>query len=92
VVNTAGGLNAFASGDTDNSGSVNSDDKDFQPLLNSTDAFFGSINGLNISSQGYDLTIIGAVRSASQNLANEFDGWTLQAGGIFPQEVTGFAP
>ena len=22
----------------------------------------------------------------------EFDGWTLQAGGVFPQEVTGFDP
>ena len=92
VVNTTGGLNAFANGDTNNSGGVNSDDKDFQPLLNSTDAFFGSVNGLSASSQGYDLSVVGAVRSASQNLANEFDEWTLQAGGIFPQEVTGFAP
>ena len=71
---------------------MNSDDKDFQPLLNSTDTFFGGINGLSISSEGYDLTIIGAVRSASRDLANEFDGWTLQAGGVFPQEVSGFAP
>ena len=99
VVNSTGGLNAFANGDTDDSDSVDGDDKDFQPLLNSTDAFFGGINVLSIppedddpNIEGYDLTIIGAVRSASQNLANEFDGWTLQAGGIFPQEVTGFAP
>lgn len=92
VLNTTGGLNAFADGDTNNSDSVTSADKDFQPLLNNSDAFFGGINGLSISSQGYDLTIVGAVRNSSRELANEFDGWTLQAGGVFPQEVTGFAP
>ncbi len=92
VLNTTNVLNAFANGDTNNSGSVDSADKNFQPLLNNADVFFGSINGLNGLSQGYDLSIIGAARSASRELANEFDGWTLQAGGIFPQEVTGFAP
>ena len=92
VLNTTGGLNAFADGDTNNSGSVNNADKDVQPLLNNTDVFFGSVNGLSISSQGYDLTVIGAIRSSSRDLANEFDGWTLQAGGVFPQEITGFAP
>lgn len=92
VFNSSGVLNVFANGDTNNSGSINSVDKDFQPLLNNTAAFFGGINGLSIASQGYDLTVVGAVRSSSRELANEFDGWTLQAGGVFPQSVTGFAP
>lgn len=92
ALNTSGTLNAFADGDTNNSGSVGTADKDFQPLLNSGDVFFGGINGLSIPSQGYDLTIIGAIRSPSSQTASEFGSWTLQAGGIFPQEVTGFSP
>lgn len=96
---TSNTLNAFADGDTNADGSIDrppniydSTDKDSQPLRASVDGFFGSVNGVGGDSQGYDLTIIGAIRSSNSNFASEFDGWTLQAGGVFPQEVTGFDP
>ena len=92
AANVSGVLNAFSDGDTNNSDAVDNADKDFQPLLNSTTAFFGGVNGLSISSQGYDLTTLGASRSPSSQSASEFDGWTLQAGGVFPQEINGFFP
>ena len=45
-----------------------------------------------IGPSAFDLASIGASRSESSSLASEFDGWTLQAGGVFPDTVTGFAP
>ena len=92
VVNTSNTLDAFANGDTNGDSTVNADDVDFQPLLNEAAPFFGSVTGSAVTSQGYDLTNVGVIRNESSELANQFDGWTLQAGGVFPQEVTGFAP
>ena len=92
VTNESGALKAFADGDTNNDGVVSNTDKDFQPLLNNADAFFGGVSGLSVPSQGYDLTVLGASRSSSKETANEFDAWTLQTGAIFPDEVEGFEP
>ncbi len=86
-------LNAYAGGDTDGDSDVDSDDKNFQPLRSNTDAFFASVTGVSGPSQGYDLTVIGVSRSNDSVFAGEFDIWTLQAGGLFPEaDVPGFGP
>ena len=90
--NDSGTLRAFVGGDTNNDGVITIADKDFQPLRNSADAFFGGVTGLSVASQGYDLTVLGASRNSSKEFANEFDAWTLQTGGVFPYKVEGFEP
>ena len=90
--NDSGTLRAFVDGDTNNDGVITDADKDFQPLLNNADDFFGGVTGLSVPSQGYDLTILGASRNSSKEFANEFDAWTLQTAGVFPDKVEGFEP
>ena len=83
-------LNAFAAGDTDGDGGTDSDDINAAQLRN-VGAFFFGVKG-STDPSGFDLTHIGASRSSNTTFASEFDGWTLQAGGVFPDEVTGFDP
>lgn len=84
-------LNAFADGDTDGIGGIaDSDDINAAPLRNGGAFFFGVKGSTDPS--GFDLTHIGAIRSSNTTFASEFDGWTLQAGAVFPNQVTGFSP
>lgn len=91
VENTVNELNAFANGDTNNSGlPIDSDDVNAPLSDDNMETLYG-VGGATDPS-AFDLTNIGASRSNNSNLADEFDGWTLQAGGVFPDTVTGFDP
>ncbi len=89
VDNSVNLLNAFADGDTNGVNGTSSADINV-PLSDGTETLYG-VGGATDPS-AFDLTNIGASRSDSSSLASEFDGWTLQAGGVFPDTVTGFAP
>lgn len=89
-------LNAFNDGDTDDDGTVNTNDVNALPLLNNSAAFYSSVDGASsaIENRGYDLTHIGAVRTYDKTLGDssaQFDGWTLQDGAT-TTAVVGFQP
>ena len=93
VDNSVNLLNAFADGDTN--GVNGTDGADFNaPLSNTVGSVTTTIYGVGGATDpsGFSLPNIGASRSDSSSLADEFDGWTLQAGGVFPDTVSGFAP
>ncbi|MBT8140085.1 MAG: hypothetical protein KJP25_09970 [Gammaproteobacteria bacterium] len=89
-------LNRYNDGDTNDSGAVTTADKNFRPLFNSdADPLFGGVVVSSVessrNSSGFDLTVVGAIRSESASEAAQFDGWILQDGAVDPV-VTGFTP
>ncbi|MGB5325135.1 MAG: hypothetical protein WBN40_06905, partial [Pseudomonadales bacterium] len=90
LANGGAGLNRYNGGDTDDSGNTTASDVDFQPLFNSSDnPLFGGVFDFAAEDEGFDLTIVGAIRSRDSGEAAQFDGWTLQDGAVDPP-VTGY--